>query len=142
MSGTGELTAGRVIDTLVVGNVASAPIAVASTGVAYGRSFPVFRGMTYSFTIQLGGTGTKSVKVELEHGKIRPANGEGAADTTNWCVPDNKAPVFANLVDANLHKNPYNPIADGYSRLKYTGLGANDASTTVTLAECNVIRNL
>lgn len=138
--GTAEQTAGRMIDTLTLGGATSAAIAVASTGTAYGLSFPVFRGCSFSFHIQLGGTGTKSVKVELEQGLVRPT-AEQSADTTNYVVPDNKAPVFANIADTNLHKAAYSPIADGFCRLKFTGLGSNDASTTVTVAKCFVIKN-
>lgn len=138
--GLNEQTAGRPIDTLTLGGVASAAIAVALTGTALGLSFPVFKGCTFSFHIQLGGTGTKSVKVELEQGTIRPTT-EQAADAVNYVVPDNKAPVFANISDTLLHKVAYSPIADGFCRLKYTGLGANDATTTITLAKCFVIKN-
>lgn len=138
--GQGELIAGRTIDLLSINGAGGSTIAVASTGVAYGQSFPISRGVTYMFTVKLGGSGTKAVTVELEAGSVRPAT-EGAADTTNFCVPDNKAPVFASITDTNLHKNPYSPVADGFARLKFTGTGANDASTVVSIAKATVIRN-
>lgn len=136
----GELIAGRLINTLTLGGVASAAIAVASQGTAYGLSFPIARGVTYMFTIKLAGSGVQNVKVELEMGSVRPT-AESAADTTNYCVPDNKPPIFGAIADTNLHKNAYAPVADGYARLKYTGGAGNDASTTVAIAQVTVIRN-
>lgn len=134
-----EMLPGFLLDILAFGGVnnvprpLTVPLADNATPV-YSNSFPLRRGLTFSWEIKLGGTGLKAVKVELEQGNVRPGT-EGAADAA-WVVPDNKsaAPLFASIGDTATHNVPYAPNATGYGRLKFTGLTSNDASTTVTVA--------
>lgn len=155
MAGLGEMFAGKLLDILtfsagITGATTTAnadarlagttTIAVASTGTAYSKSFPLPKGVSFGWEVKLGGTGTKAVTVELEQGNSRPAT-EGASDSS-WSVPDLNAgnPMFT-LADTNLHSNPYAPTPMAFGRLKFTGTGANDASTTVTVARRYIIQN-
>lgn len=139
--GTSEQVAGFIIDTLTLQGAISAPIAVAGNVVVYGKSFPLPRNTTFSWMIQLAGSGTKDVKVELEQGFVRPTT-EGSADTTNFIVPDNKtSPIFTSISNTSLHQQSYQPNATPYGRLKFTGGAANDASVTVTVAKAYVTKN-
>lgn len=136
--GLSEQLPGKLIDTLSLAGVSS--IAVASTGVAYGHSFPLFRGVTFGWEVQFASSGSVNVKVELEQGNARPAT-EGSSDTA-WAVPDNKTTaLFTGVTDTNVHFQAYSPNATAFGRLKYTGISGNDATTTVTKARVYTIKN-
>lgn len=133
-----ESTAARVIDLLQLGQVTS--IAVASTGVAYGKSFPIFRGCTYSFDVQFDSSGTVGVTVELEQSDVRPDT-EGAVDT-KYVVPDNKTvPMFSAIANKLRHNVAYTPNATAFARLRYTGVGSNHSSTTATMSKVTTIKD-
>lgn len=132
-----EMPPGALLDILNFGVTPTGAIAVPTqdTTAYWSNSFPLRRGMTFSWEVKLGGTGTKAVKIELEQGNQRPVT-EGAVDTT-WAVPDNKTatPMYASVADTAKHIVAYAPDATGYGRLKLTGLTGNDASTTLTIAK-------
>jgi len=143
----GEMLPGFLLDILAFGgqnNLARAiavPLADGTTAV-YSNSFPLRRGLTYSFEVKLGGTGTKAVKVELEQANVRPAT-EGSADNA-WVIPDNKTgtPVFSSIADTNTHIVAYAPDATAFGRLKVTGLAGNDASTVFSVARAYGIKTV
>lgn len=142
--GLGEMLPGVLLDTLNFlgqGTSVSGPITVASTSVAYGRSFPLPRGVTFGWEIQFSSLGTTDVKIELEQSNQRPAT-EGSSDTA-WAIPDNKvaAPLFAEITDKNVHFTAYSPDATAFGRFKFTGLGTNAASTAAAVARVYRIKN-
>jgi len=156
MAGLSEQIAGTLIDVLTLSSgitgattVANADarlagavtIAVASTGVAYSKSFPLPRNCSFGWAIKCSSSGAISVKVELEQSMVRPTT-EGAADTTNYAVPDNKTTaMFTAIADSSLHYTAYAPNALPYGRLKFTGTGSNDASTKIVLAQMYVTKD-
>jgi len=88
-------------------------------------------GENFSLKYKAASDGTVLLKIELEVSDVLPTT-EGAADATNYAVPENFADIESALADENLHiKNIAPPVAK-YCRLKITGSGANDASTTLT----------
>lgn len=148
MSSSPELFPVKMVDLLALtitanatlGNAAITAIAVASTTIAFSASFPLERNCTYSWDVQFSSTGVVAVTVELEQGWARPTT-ELSADTTHFCLPDNKLTtnrLYATIGDTALHNVAYAPNATSVGRLKFTGTGANDASTKCTLAHMNV----
>lgn len=138
-----ERRPGNMINVLQLAGVSS--IAVGGTNVVYSRSFPLNRNVTYSWDVKLASPGVINVKVEFEQGWARPTT-EGSADSTHFCVPDNKTstPMFSAITDANLHNTSYSPNATPYGRFKFTGLNSgttNDAGTTVTVAQVHQLKN-
>lgn len=140
-----EMLPGFLLDILTFGVTPIGQIAVAladSVTPAYSNSFPLRRGCIMGWEIQLGGTGTKAVKVELEQSNVRPAV-EGTADV-NWVIPDNKVatPLYADITDVLKHQVAYAPNPTGFGRLKFTGLVGNDPSTVVTAARVYALKNI
>ena len=144
-TGLGEMLPGFLLDILKFGGQLNVPLAIAvplsdnSTPV-YSNSFPLRRGLTYSFEIKLGGTGTKAVKVQLEQSNQRPGT-EGSADNA-WVVPDDRTTIFADITDTNTHIAAYAPEATAFGRLKVIGLTGNDASTVISVARAYGIKTI
>jgi hypothetical protein len=141
--GLGELAPGFLLDLLTFGKSPSGSIAIAGgAAVAYGNSFPLRRGVMSGWEVKFTSTGTILVKVELEQGNQRPVT-EAVADAT-WAIPDNKVatPIFAAIADTNKHIAAYAPDVTAYGRLKFTGSGANDASTKCTVAKVYQLKSV
>lgn len=103
-------------------------LAVASAGVAYSKSFftPNFDSAAIEF--QFDSAGSVDVKVEVESGGVAPTT-EGSADTTNYAVGNT---ISSGITDENVHFNAPAPTVSKYLRFKFTGQGANAASTKLT----------
>lgn len=144
--GLGELLPGFLLDILAFGgqnNTPTGSIAVPTqdgTTAYYSNSFPLRRGMTFGWEIQLSGA-TPNVKVELEQGNQRP-NAELAADSA-WCIPDNKTTaMFPAISNTNVHQTAYAPNSTGFGRLKITGGTSNGANVMVIVARQYAIKNV
>jgi len=106
-------------------------VPVATTATVYTRSVLMGSGENFSLRYIATSDGTVLLKIELEISNVLPTT-EGAADAVNYAVPENFADIESALADENLHyKNIAPPVAK-YCRLKITGSGANDATTTLT----------
>jgi len=108
-----------------------AAVPVATTATVYTRSVLMGSGENYALQYKATSDGTVLLKIELEVGLVPPTT-EGSADTTNYCVPENFADIESALADENLHQKNIAPPVSKYCRLKITGSGANDATTTLT----------
>lgn len=101
-------------------------LAVASTGVVYGKSFIPPKNCTFGMIGKFSSPGVVNVKIELESGILLPTT-EGSADTL-WAVGDLVVTVTATTAFATVAA----PVVAPYCRLKLTGLGSNDAGTILT----------
>lgn len=151
MGGVGEQFPTTVLDIIgltsqarvLAGSTTITSIAVASTATAFSASFPLPKNSTFSWDIQFTSSGVIAVTVELEQGFARETTLQ-SADTVHFCIPDNKtgtSRMYATIGDANLHNVAYAPNATPVGRLKFTGTGANDASTVCSLAHMNWSKN-
>lgn len=143
--GLGEMLPGFLLDTLSFGGQDVSPtgdITVNGTGIVYGKSFPLRRGITYGWELQFTSVGAVNVMVELEQGNQRPAT-EGSSDSA-WAIPDNKtaSPMFAAITDTNAHFVAYSPDATAFGRLKFTGISGNNAATKVHVARAYCIKTV
>ncbi len=141
----GEMLPGALLDTLNFigqGTTVSGDILVNATGTAFGRSFPLRRGMTYGWEVQFTSPGSVNVKIELEQGNQRPGT-EGSSDTA-WAVPDNKTAnvMFPAITDTNVHFTAYSPDATAFGRLKMTGIAGNDAGTKLHVARAYGVKTV
>ena len=122
--------------TVLVGTAAEGGIvtslAVASTGTAYSYSFPTKPNVQFGIMVQLDvSSGTPNVKVELESGFELPTT-EAAADTDHFAVgQSNDCVIDTGANTETLRFYPLAPIVAPYSRIKFTGQGANPASCVV-----------
>lgn len=132
-----ELTATSLIDLLALGGVSS--LAVATTGVAYGQSFPLPKNSSFSFELGFTSSGNVDVKVELEMGNERPTT-EGSSDSA-WVIPTGASALSSGITDEATHIIPYAPSVARFARLKLTGQGTNDASTVLSKAKVAHIRS-
>jgi hypothetical protein len=110
-------------------------LAVASTGTAYSHSFPSRPGKNFGLLVQLDvSSGTPDVKIEIESGRSRP--GTEAASDTGFAVGQSADCVIDTAANTEtLRFYPFPPIVAPFSRLKFTGQGANPASCVVTKLE-------
>lgn len=116
----------EITDLLSAGGVTE--IAVASTGTAYSRSFPLPKNRSFGCEILFDSAGAVDVKVELEEGNSLPDT-EGSADTDEWAVA---ATVSAGITNETPNFLAVAPVVALYGRFKFTGQGSNAASTKVT----------
>ena len=139
----GNVTPGFLVNILGLGGVTT--LAVPSTNTVYSQSFILRRGCTYGWEIAFTSNGVVAVTVELEQSNQPPVT-EGAQDdsfvipvgkaTTNGLYPTNT------IVAANVrYITAYSPIATVLGRLKFTGTGANAASTVCSIARMYEIKN-
>jgi len=107
---------------------------VPTTNVATSEPFFLPRGSTFGWEVQFESDGAINVKVELQ---------QRFEEDDDWVIPDDHAddPMFTAVTDSNTHQNAYAPIASLWGRLKLTGLGSNDVTTTLTKAKMYVARN-
>jgi hypothetical protein len=135
---------GTFIDLLAAGSVTS--IAVPTTGVAYSQSFVLPRGCTFGWEVEFDSDGVVAVTVELEQSNIAPET-EGSADD-NFDIPVGKTaangllPSGSCIAKDKRYITAYSPVATIFGRLKFTGTGANAASTVCNVARVYAIKNL
>lgn len=103
-------------------------LAVASTGVAYSKSFPTPDFSSAEIEFQFDSAGAVDVKVEVESGNVAPT-AEGSADTTNYGVGNT---ISAGITDEVVHWLAPAPTVSKFLRFKLTGQGSNAASTKLT----------
>lgn len=112
-------------------------LVVASTGVVYGKCFPLMKNVSFGFICRFTSPGNVTVKVELESG-IAPPTTEGSSDT-EWGVGDI---VIAAVTATTVQVVAAAPVVAPYARLKLTGSGSNDALTTLAKAYLTFEKNL
>ena len=109
-------------------------IEVGSTATASSVVFPLIKNHTFAFEVQFESDGAIDVKVELE---------QAFEQNDDFVVPDNKVefPMFEQISDSNTHIVAYAPVATYLGRLKLTGQGSNDATTTLVKAKMYTAKN-
>lgn len=148
--GTGKFQAGTnnpgfLLDLLALKTGVTTSLAVASTGVAYGQSFILRRGVTFGWEFQMTSSGVVAVTLELEQAN-QPPTTEGSADSA-FAIPINKLttnglmPTGTIIATGTTYITAYAPVATVLGRLKLTGTGSNDASTVLSLARLYEIKN-
>ena len=108
-------------------------IVCATTSVARSEKFFMLKGHSFGWEVQFESDGVINATIELE---------QQFEDGDDWVVPDNHSddPMFT-ITDSSTHQVAYAPIASLYGRLKITGVGSNDVTTTLTKAKMYVARN-
>jgi len=108
-------------------------IEVGSTNTASSASIFLPKAHTFAWEVQFESDGAIDVKVELE---------QQFDLNDDFVVPDNKVeyPMFE-ITDSNTHIVAYAPVASLNGRLKLTGQGSNDATTTLIKAKMYTARN-
>jgi hypothetical protein len=140
----GTMLPGRLIDIIALGGATS--IAVGTTNVAYSESFLLPRGITFGWEVKFTSSGVVAVTVELEQSN-QPPTTEKAQDDS-FVIPVGKAtsnglfPSGIVIAAATRYLVAYSPVATAFGRLKFTGTGANDASTVCTIARLYAIKTI
>lgn len=116
-----------VDDILTSGHVQNIPIASAAT--VYTKTWKWGKAEYFAFDYKAASSGTVGLKIELEQGNVLPA-AEGSSDD-NYVVAENQQDIEADLSDKIQHIKKLSPVVSIYGRLKITGSGSNDASTTL-----------
>ena len=117
----------------VVTAAEASSMAVASTGVVYTKSFPMYSANYFGIWAKaVSAGGTPDVKIDLEESYSLPT-AEGVAETTLWVVPDGFSPIFAQINDELAHIVTISPIPMTFGRYKITGINANPADSIVTI---------
>ena len=155
--GSGAFQAGNVLpgfltDILALGYqsnplifTSKTALAVASTNVVYSQSFILRRGCTFGWEVAFTSGGVVAVTVELEQSN-QPPETEGSQDDS-FAIPVIKASTnglypTGTIVAAGVrYFNAYSPVATVLGRLKFTGTGANAASTVCSIARVYEIKN-
>ncbi len=117
-----------VCSILSATHVVAIPIASAAT--VYTKSWPWGMAEYFALDYKAASSGVTGLKIEVEVGNAPPTT-EGSSDTA-WAVPENAQDVESALADTNQHSKKLSPVTAKYGRLKITGSGSNDASTTLT----------
>jgi hypothetical protein len=125
----------EIIDVLSAGGVTE--LAVATTGVAYTRAFPLPKNRNFGVEIVFTSPGAVDVKVELEQGNSLPGT-QGAADSDDWAVGDS---VSAGITNETPNFLEVSPVVSLYGRFKLTGQGSNDAGTKLTRCKLATSQN-
>lgn len=130
--------AAKVIDLIALLGVSS--IACGGTDVGYSASFMLPQGSPdFSLEYQATSSGSVKLQIDIETGKNVPTT-EGSADSA-WTVDDDSsAQINSDLTDENLHKKGFTPIADGFARVKITGVTGNDATTVLSTCKLKIMR--
>ena len=108
----------------------STTIAIASAATVYTKAWEWGTGEDFSLDYNAASSGVIGSKIELEQGNVLPTT-EGAVDADNWAVAENAQDIESNLAEGNQHFKKLSPVVSKYGRLKITGSGSNDASTTL-----------
>ncbi len=102
---------------------------MASTGVVYTLSFPLYSGEYFGLWIKVTSAGgTPDIKIDLEQSYKVPTT-EGAAETGLYEVTQN---VDTQINDEVAHNLTVSPKPMAYGRYKITGINANPADTIVS----------
>lgn len=109
----------------------AAALAVASTGVVYGKSFALKRNHSYGVHLRFTGT-TINVKVELEQSNYELTAAEEGSSHTKWGVG---ATISSGITSSAVRVLALSPVVSKYARLKLTGQGSNHADVQLALAE-------
>ena len=116
-----------VDDVLSATHVKDIPIA--TTATVYTKAWKWGEGEYFSLDYIATSDGTVLLQIELEQSNVLPAT-EGAADS-NYVVAENQSDGEAALADEVKHYKKLSPVVSVYGRLKITGSGGNDATTTL-----------
>ena len=148
----GNVTPGFLVDILALGYqsnplifTSKTALAVASTNTVYSQSFILRRGCTYGWEVKFTSSGVVAVTVELEQSNQPPVT-EGAQDDS-FVIPVGKAttnglyPTGTIIATDVRYITAYSPVATVLGRLKFTGTGANAASTACSIARVYEIKN-
>jgi len=107
-------------------------IAVAgAAAVIYSASFNLKHAEYFSLAYIATSDGVVALVLQLEQSFQLPTT-EGAADA-NWVIPEGMADINAALADETMHIESISPVPMPYARIKISGAGGNDASTTIRL---------
>ncbi len=104
-------------------------IPIASAAVVYTASWKWGYAEYFTADLIASSSGVVGLKIELEQGNAAPAT-EGAVDT-NFAVAENAQDIFSDLSVKTQKLKKLSPVTSIYGRLKITGSGSNDASTTL-----------
>ena len=127
----------RAVDLIALAGGAS--LAVGTTSTAYSQSFALPRDHSFGLEYQTTSSGVVSVQVDVEHSNNAPVT-EGASDS-NFVLGEGVAAVNANVADELVHFSSFAPVVCQYVRFKFTGLGANDATTVISRLMLNLSPN-
>lgn len=101
-------------------------IAINAQAVVYSKRVSVAKSGGIGLSAIMTGT-TPDVKIEMEVSDTAPEAAEAVADSTDWCIQEGGAAIFASLADKIFHKITINPTPSRFIRLKITGNVANTA---------------
>lgn len=124
----------QIVDFLALAGVTE--IAVGGTASAYTCTFPTKMGVSYAFEYALDSGGTITVAAVLEQGNIDTVT---AAANSGFVVPEDAAAFDTVINDKLTHIKAYAPAATAFVRMKFTGSGANAATTKIVKAKMTMI---
>ena len=123
-----------VIDLLSEAGVSNIAVAgVGGTGFSLSMILPARR--LFGLIVQCTSSGGIAVQVDIESSNVAPTT-EGAADTTNYGVND--VPVISSIASNVNTPAAMGPVLTKYSRLKFTGLAGNHASTVISKLQLTI----
>ena len=148
----GNVLPGFLLDILALGYqnnplifTSRTALAIASTNTVYSQSFILRRGCTYGWEVKFTSSGVVAVTVELEQSN-QPPETEGSQDDS-FVIPVGKTgtnglyPTTTIVAASVRYITAYSPVATVLGRLKFTGTGANAASTVCSIARMYEIKN-
>ena len=104
-------------------------IPIVSAATVYTKSWEWGTGEYFSLDYIASSSGVVGLLIELEQGNTLPDT-EGSSDT-DWVVAENAQDIESDLNDKTQHFKKLSPVVSKYGRLKITGSGSNDATTTL-----------
>ena len=104
-------------------------LAVASAATVYSKSWKWGSGEYFSLAYKATSEGVVGLKIELEQSNVAPTTERSSDD--NYVVAENMQDVEPALATETQHYKKLSPVVSVYGRLKITGSGSNDASTTL-----------
>lgn len=116
-----------VDDILTSDHVKDIPIV--SNATVYTKAWKWGEGEYFAVDYKGSSSGTVGLLIELEQSNVPPAT-EGSSDG-NYVVAENQQDIEADLSDKTQHIKKLSPVVSVYGRLKITGSGSNDATTTL-----------
>jgi len=123
-----RVSTGRLVDGIAGG---LSPIPVASTGVKYTQSFPVFYSQYFSLSYKLASAGSPDVQIDMEESVDgNPPVTEGAA-SANFIIPASISSIVTDETTKTWKMVSLSPLTARFIRFKITGKNANPSDTTV-----------
>ena len=123
-----RVSTGRLVDGISGG---VSPIPVASTGVKYTQSFPVFYSQYFSLSYKLASSGSPDVQIDMEESVDgNPPVTEGAA-SSNFIIPASISSIVTDETTKTWKMVNLSPLTARFIRFKLTGKNANPSDTTV-----------